>query len=61
MNSDQERAIFEQYGWEYDYVARTWVAPDGTRLLQDQLMDIAASAYGDLSLMKFIVEHGERA
>lgn len=60
MNSDQERAIFEQYGWAYNYVARAWVAPDDTRLTQDQLMDITASTLGDLSLMKFIVEHGQR-
>ena len=29
MNSDEERAMFEDCGWEYDYIKRRWVSPDG--------------------------------
>ncbi len=60
MNSDQEKALFTQYSWEYDYIGHAWVAPDGTKLTQEQLMDITADTLGDLSLMRFIVEHGVR-
>lgn len=29
MNSDEERALFENCGWTYDYIGRKWVSPDG--------------------------------
>ncbi len=60
MNSDQERKIFSQYGWEFDYIGRTWVAPDGTKLTQDDLMEITTDSDGDLALMRLIVERGTR-
>ncbi len=60
MNSDQERVLFEEYQWVYDYVGRVWVAPTGIRLTLDQLMDITADRAGDLALMALIVEHGRK-
>ncbi len=60
MNSDQERALFEQYNWEYDFVGRAWVAPDGTRFTQDQLMESTAEPAGDMAVMRLIVERGAR-
>ena len=60
MNSDQEKALFDQYQWEYNYVGRVWVAPDGTKLTQDSLMDITSDREGDLALMRLIVECGNR-
>ena len=60
MNSDQERVLFEQYGWEYDYIGRVWLAPDGVKLTQENLMDITEDRTGDLVLMCLIVEHGKR-
>lgn len=60
MTSDQEKVLFEQYGWEYDYIGREWVAPDGTKLTPENLMDITADREGDIALMRLIVERGKR-
>lgn len=60
MNSQQEKVIFEQYGWVFDFIARAWIAPDGTKLTQDDLMEITADSGGDLALMRLIVERGTR-
>lgn len=27
MNSDEEKALFEEWGWEYNFVKRHWKAP----------------------------------
>ena len=60
MNSDQEKALFDQYQWEYDYVGRVWAAPNGTKLPQDALMELTSNPDGDLALMRLIVECGNR-
>ncbi len=60
MNSDQEKVLFSQYGWEYDYIGRAWIAPDGTKLSPDDLLEITADREGDISLMRLIVERGKR-
>ncbi len=60
MNSQQEKRIFEQYGWEYDFVGRCWVAPDGTTLSPEKLVEITVDSDGDLALMRLIVERGTR-
>ncbi len=60
MNSQQEKALFAQYGWEYDFIGRIWIAPDGTKLSPDDLMEITVDAEGDLALMRLIVERGTR-
>ena len=60
MNSQQEKRIFEQYGWEYDFIGRVWVAPDGTKLSPDDLVEITTDSDGDLALMRLIVERGTR-
>ena len=60
MNSDQEKAIFSQYGWEFDFIGRAWVAPDGTKLTLDSLMEITVDSDGDLALMRLIFERGTR-
>ena len=60
MNSDQEKSLFETWGWEYNYISREWVAPDGTKLSPEDLMDITVDREGDISLMRLIVECGKR-
>ncbi len=60
MNSDQEKALFAQYQWEYDYVGRVWAAPDGTKLPQDALMELTANPEGEMALLRLIVECGNR-
>ncbi len=61
MNSNQEKVLFEQYGWVYDYIGRKWVAPNGRDITIDQLMEITGEYMGDLALMALIVENGVRA
>lgn len=60
MNSDQEKRLFEQYGWTYDFIGRAWVAPDGTRLPQNELVRTTAQPRGEMALMRLIVESGKR-
>ncbi len=60
MNSQQERALFTQYGWEYNYVTRTWTAPNGRMMTLDQIMGVTGDRVGDLTLMRLIVEHGKK-
>lgn len=60
MNSQQEKILFEQYQWVYDFIGRFWLAPDGTRITQDQLMDISATPEGDMAMMRIIIERGKR-
>lgn len=60
LNSDQERRLFTQYSWEYDYIGRKWVAPNGRCITTDQLMEMMVTPEDDLSLMALIVENGVR-
>lgn len=60
MNSDQEKSLFTGYGWDYDFIGRFWLSPDGTQITQDQLMDLTARPEGDVALMRIIVERGVR-
>ena len=42
MNSDDERRIFEQWGWTYDQIARAYISPDGgQRVATDDLVTAA--------------------
>ena len=58
MNSWEEQALFEQYGWMQNLVARKWMAPDGFVLTYDDLMDLADEA-GERALVYVIVLHGK--
>lgn len=60
MNSDQEKALFVEYGWVYNYIARKWVAPNGREITADQIMEITVDFEGDAALMALIVENGVR-
>lgn len=61
MNSAQERALFEEYGWRYDHVGRKWVSPDGTKEIGlDFIVRLTQEPDGDLHLMRAIVEWGQR-
>jgi hypothetical protein len=63
MNSDEERALFEEYGWTYDYVARQWLAPDGATVTNDELV-LYASVYGprvESELLRVVRRHGRKA
>lgn len=60
MNSDQERVLFESWGWVYNYVDRKWIAPNGREITTDQIMEIAVDFEGDTALMALIRENGVR-
>lgn len=61
MNSQQESALFREWGWVYDYVGRKWVSPDGTTEIGvDFMVKLTQEPDGDLHLMRAIVEWGQR-
>lgn len=60
MNSQEEDAIFEKYGWWKNTVMRQWEAPDGTVITIDNLMNTMMS-FGNMaenSLEYFASKHG---
>lgn len=43
MNSDEERVLFEECGWEYNYIKREWVSSDGERRISiDSVMAVTS-------------------
>ena len=62
MNSQQEKALFEEWGWSYNNVEREWVSPDGTKKIGlDFIVKLTQEPEGDLHLMRAIVEWGQRS
>jgi hypothetical protein len=61
MNSDEEKTVLENNGWEYNYVSREWIAPDGTILTQDSLFEIMTSfgERAELELKIFASQHNK--
>lgn len=61
MNSQQERAVFEAWGWSYNYAGREWVSPRGEeRITTDDLMEAGDDFEDDVMLMAIIVKLGVR-
>ncbi len=60
MNSQQKRTAFETWGWKYDYVRRTWIAPSGEEISTDDLMEAGDDFEDDVTLMAIIVACGVR-
>lgn len=60
MNSDEEKAVFEKYGWVYNYVERRWEAPDGAFLLLDDIASITTESreQAEQELVSIIKRHG---
>ncbi len=59
MNSDEEKAFFLQWSWEYNYIARRWVAPNGMEITQDQLVDVTCSEDGEERLRQVVTANGK--
>lgn len=60
MDSLEEKRLFEDHGWEYDYISREWKAPDGTKISTDALVT-NMEFYGVMAeetLKGLIVQHG---
>ncbi len=58
MNSSQERALFTDWGWTYNYARRAWIAPNGREITVDQIVEVVDDCEGDWALMALIVENG---
>ncbi len=59
MNSDDERRLFEDYGWEYNYIERVWVAPNDMRITNDQLVEVTCSQDGEERLRQVVTANGK--
>jgi len=61
MNSEEEREILEGWGWEYEYVGRRWIAPDGF-VLETETLVLVAEEMGEAMetrLREIAREHGK--
>ena len=58
VNSDEERRVFERWGWLYDYARRRWTAPDGTWIALDDVVAVSQTPVGEEKLVRLITEHG---
>ena len=58
MNSDQEKLFFLRYSWEYNYVQRKWVAPNGCEITIEQIVEVTSDREGEGALMALVVENG---
>lgn len=58
MNSMEERALFESAGWEYDYIARQWVAPNGNYITLDDLVAATETPQGEAELIAIVHRYG---
>lgn len=62
MNSQEEKELLESYGWEYNYIRRCWVAPDGVTLDIDDLV-FASVEYreaAEIRLRQIAARHGKK-
>ena len=58
MNSQEEKELFESYGWTYDSIKRIWESPTGVFITTDQLMEYTTNPAGELELKELIRMHG---
>lgn len=58
MNSDEERRLFTAHGWEYNYIRRVWVAPNGIEVTNDQLVNATCSQDGEERLRQVVTANG---
>lgn len=66
MNSDEEKRLFEEHGWQYDHVKRSWVSPEsysGRHIVisNDDLVEHwSASGHTEMELRRVIRQYGSR-
>lgn len=60
LNSDEEKTLFERYGWRYDFVNRHWISPTDSAIVisTDTLVENAGAAF-DHELRMVIMKYGE--
>ena len=61
MNSDEEKAMFEEYGWSYNYIERRWENPDKNAFISnDSLKEYNESRETEEQLKMFIITYGKK-
>lgn len=63
MNSDDEKALFEEWGWTYNFVKREWLSPrEDVSISQNELVEGISSNRrdGERTLMAIIQRYGIR-
>ena len=60
FSSDDERRLFEMWGWACDHVKREWRAPCGTAVSFEELMRYSDSPEAEGRLVGFVMQHGRR-
>lgn len=60
MNSMEEDALFEEYGWWKDLIGRRFISPGGQEITFDQLMEHTLTPEGEQYLVSVVRAHGER-
>lgn len=62
MNSQEERELFERWGWRKDYVASKWIAPIGrAEVSTEELVAYSNSAEAEGRLIGFVMRYGKRS
>lgn len=61
MNSDEEKALFEEWGWEYNFIMRSWTSPGGRVAIKlDDLVDAGKSRMGEEQLKQAVMAFGKK-
>lgn len=62
MNSMEEKALFESWGWVYNYIARKWVSPIDERyvITQDALVMYSDTPETEEQLRGVIAMYGKK-
>lgn len=62
MNSDEEKALFEEWGWEYNFIKREWSSPDGNVVIPlDDLVEGTTNHMGESQLRAVVQAYGRRS
>lgn len=59
MNSLDEDALFERWGWTKDLIARRWESPRGLVLDFDDLVGLTETPAGEDALRQIVAAYGE--
>lgn len=60
MNSMEEDALFNEWGWEKDLIQRKWFSPKGITIAFDTVMELGGSETGEEVLVHNIKQYGEQ-
>ena len=61
LSSDDERRLFERWGWRYDYVKRQWESPAGAIVTTEDLVSFNSTPEFEGMLVGYVIQNGRRA